>query len=78
LKKIKSFICAMLLSAFLVGNVFAGGGTTAGGFFGFFDSFLSAVMSLMVSPADDCKPRQCTNCRPDQRDENGDCRPPTN
>jgi hypothetical protein len=77
MKKIKSFFCVMLLSTCLVANVFAGD-TGSSGFFGFFDSFVSAVSSLMSSPADDCGPRQCTNCKPDQKDENGNCRPPTN
>lgn len=77
MRKIKTFFCVILLSTCLVGNVFAGGGAGSG-FFGFFDYVMEAVVSMLRSADDDCKPRQCTNCRPQDRDENGDCRPPTN
>lgn len=72
MRKIKSTLCVVLLSTFLAGNVFAGN-TTGGGFFGIFDSFISAVAMLL--DGGNCKPRQCTNCRPEDVDENGDCRP---
>lgn len=75
MKKIKSILCVALLSIFLVGNVFAGN-TGGNGFFDFFGRMVSAVMSLVGD--DNCTPRQCTNCRPEQRDEDGNCRPTGN
>jgi len=70
MKKIKSFFCIVILSIFLVGNVFAEN-TTSGVFFSFFDGLAKSVTSLF-SKGDYCKPRQCTNC------EGPDCRPPDN
>lgn len=77
MKKIKSFFCVILLSTCLVANVFAGD-TGGSGFFGFFDDLMKTVVSMLRSADDDCKPRQCTNCKAEDRDENGNCRPPTN
>ena len=72
MNKIKSMLCVALLSTLLVGNVFAGD-TVGIGAFSIFGNVVSAVASLFGG--NDCPPRQCTHCRPDQRDENGDCRP---
>jgi len=72
MKKLKSILCVALLSTFLVGNVFAGDTVGIGGF-SVFGNIVNAVVSMFSNG--DCPPRQCTHCRPDQRDENGDCRP---
>lgn len=73
MKKIKSILCIALLSVFLVGNVFAG--DSAGiGVFSFFGNMADTVYSLIFS-SEDCRPRECQNCRPDQKDSNGNCRP---
>jgi len=74
MKKLKSMLCVVLLSAFLVGNVFAGN-TTGGGFFGFFDNMVNAVVMMLNGGGGNCKPRQCTNCKVEDLDENGNCRP---
>lgn len=71
MKKLRSVFCIALLSTVLVGNVFAGG-TVSGSVYGFFDYIIEAVVEMVM---DDCGPRQCQNCRPTERDENGNCRP---
>ncbi len=76
MKKSKSIICIALLSVFLAGNVFAGN-TVGNGVFSFFDNLVSTVVSL-VSQGEDCPPRQCTNCKPEERDGDGNCRPTSN
>jgi hypothetical protein len=75
LKKIKTFLCVALLSVFLAGNVFAGDTTGGGGIYSFFSSMVNAVYSLMSGTDDDCRPRDCQQCRPDQKDSDGNCRP---
>lgn len=77
MKKIKSVLCVALLSIFLVGTVFAGDTTGGNGIFSFFSNMVNAVYSL-VSGDDDCRPRDCQNCRPEQRDSDGNCRPTEN
>lgn len=74
MKKIKTLLCVALLSIMMVGNVFASD-TTGGGVFSFFSNMANAVYSLFSGANDDCRPRDCQNCRPEQRDENGNCRP---
>lgn len=76
MKKIKSILCITLLSIFLVGTVFAAD-TSGNGVFSFFKNMVSAVYSL-VGIDDDCRPRDCQNCRPEQRDSDGNCRPTEN
>lgn len=77
MKKIKALFCMLVLSTVLVGNVFAGGFTTAG-VFSFFDSVLNAVVE-MVRSTDECPVRICTNCKPGTTDDgNGNCRPTQN
>lgn len=72
MKKRQSFFCIALLLTILVGNVFAG--NTAGtSVFSFLDNIMNAVASLMRG--DGCPLRQCQNCRPTERDDNGNCRP---
>jgi hypothetical protein len=74
MKKIKAVFCMLLLSTVLVGNVFAGGFTTLGGF-SFFDSVINAIV-LMTRASTDCDVRICTNCKPGTvNDGNGNCRP---
>ena len=77
MKKIKSILCVALLSVFLAGNVFAGD-STGGGIYSFFSSMVSSVYSLMSGTDDDCRPRDCQQCRPDQKDSDGNCRPTEN
>lgn len=77
MKKIKALLCMLLLSTVLVGNVFAGGFSTAG-VLSLFDSVINAVVE-MVRSADDCPLRICTNCKPGEKDDgNGNCRPTQN
>jgi len=76
MKKMKSILCVALLSIFLVGNVFAGN-TGGNGFFDFFGRMAEAVYAMVVG-ADDCRPRDCQNCRPEQKDADGNCRPTEN
>lgn len=75
MKKIKRCLCVALLSVFLAGNVFAVDATGGGGIYSFFSSMVTAVYSLMGGTDDDCRPRDCQQCRPDQKDSNGNCRP---
>ena len=77
MKKIKSILCIALLSTFLVGTVFAGNTTGGNGIFDFFGKMAGAVYSMVFS-AEACRPRECQNCRPDQRDDDGNCRPTEN
>ena len=76
MKKIKSILCVALLSVFLAGNVFAGD-SPGSGVVSFFGDMFNVVYSLAAGPGD-CRPRECQNCRPEQRDANGDCRPTEN
>lgn len=78
MKKIKSILCVALLSVFLAGNVFAGATTGGNEVFSFFSNMFSAVYSLMSGTDDDCRPRDCQQCRPDQKDNDGNCRPTEN
>lgn len=73
MKKLRSVILVTILSATLVGNVFAGG-AVGSGYFSFFDLAVSAVVSLFLSGTDDdnCPVRTCGGCRPG----GPDCRPP--
>ena len=74
MKKIKSILCVALLSIFLVGTVFAGDIAGGGGVFDFFGRMANAVYSLLRG-TEECRPRDCQNCRPEQRDADGNCRP---
>jgi hypothetical protein len=77
MKKLRSVILVTILSTSLVGNVFAGG-SVGSGFFSLFDMAVSAAVSLLSGTDDDnCPVRVCGNCRPEDRDPNGDCRPPS-
>lgn len=73
MKKPQSVFCTILLSTILVGNVFAGGGAVGMSTFGFLGNVIDAVALFLR--ADSCPVRQCQNCRPTERDENGNCRP---
>lgn len=72
MKKLQSVFCITLLSTVLVGNVFAGS-SLSGSVYSFFDDVIGAVVQLLS--ADSCPLRQCQNCRPTERDDNGNCRP---
>lgn len=71
MKKLKVLLCMTLLSLVLVGNAFASG-SSGGGVFSFLAYAVEQVVALLDDP---CPLRQCTNCRPTERDENGNCRP---
>lgn len=72
MKKSRSFICIALLSTVLAGNVFAGS-SLSGSVYSFFGDIITAVVEF--ASTDSCPLRQCQNCRPTHRDENGNCRP---
>jgi hypothetical protein len=74
MKKIRSIFCMLLLSACLVGNVFAGD-SAGGGVLGFFDVVVNTVTSLF-NITDPCEGRICTTCKPGSAD--GTCRPTNN
>lgn len=74
MKKTKSIFGAILLSTVLAGNVFAGGYTGVGAY-SFIDTMINAVVSYFRN---ECPPRQCQNCRPNDRDHDGNCRPTEN
>lgn len=71
MKKRQSFFCVALLSTILVGNAFASP-LIGAPVFGLLDTAVSAVVSFL---RDACPVRQCQDCRPTERDENGNCRP---
>lgn len=74
MKKLKTIACALLLSAMLVGNVFATGSSGAAVW-----SFLTYAVdgvAAFFSGGGSCPIRQCTHCRPSEEpDEDGNCRP---
>lgn len=74
MKKTKALFCTILLSTVLVGNVFATG-PSGTGVLNFLTDAIAGVMSLFDAGGGSCPLRQCTNCRPVDRDENGNCRP---
>ncbi len=76
MKKIKSTICIAFLSIFLVGTVFAAD-TGGNGVFSLFSNMVSVVYRL-AGIEENCRPRECQNCRPEQRDADGNCRPTEN
>ncbi len=75
MKKTKSILSVVLLSTFLVGNVFAAS-SFGGGFFGLFDSAVSAVVSYFGGDGN-CEGKQCQTCKPGD-DDSDHCRPPKN
>lgn len=82
MKRLRSVIFATILSAILVVNTFAGNSVTTSVFFPLFDQAVSAVVSFLSGSSrsgdDNCPVRVCGSCRPEERDPNGDCRPPAN
>lgn len=72
MKKLKVLLCMTLLSLVFVGNAFASG-SSGGGVFSFLAYAAERVVALLKG--DPCPLRQCTNCRPTEKDENGNCRP---
>lgn len=73
MKKLKALVGTLFLSIMLVGNVFATGPSGSGVWAFFADSFDSVM--YFFREGESCPLRQCTNCRPTERDENGNCRP---
>jgi hypothetical protein len=73
MKKLKAFVCVVLLSMMLVGNASAND-PTGGSVLSFFTYAVEQVVSFLDAGSS-CPIRQCTNCRPTERDENGNCRP---
>ena len=77
MKKVKTFLCSLMLSTLLVGNVFAGEFSTAG-ITGLFQIIINNFLEISKS-SDTCPLRICTNCRPGTTDDgNGNCKPTQN
>lgn len=72
MKKAKSILGMLILSACLVGNSFAGASGIGTGAISFFDSLINAIVGFATR--DDCEGRICTDCRP-QSEGGGTCRP---
>lgn len=72
MKKTKSVLCVAILSIILVGNVFAGENGN-NDIFSFLGRIANVVWTLVGGG--DCKPRECQDCKPDERDGEGHCRP---
>ena len=72
MKKVRTVLLMLVFSTALVGNVFASGAATAS-VLDLFSGVVEYTLSLFVD--DSCPVRQCTNCRPLNIDENGNCRP---
>ncbi|MGH9949266.1 MAG: hypothetical protein ACRD6X_19005 [Pyrinomonadaceae bacterium] len=77
MKKLRPLLFTLLLSSLLAGNIFAIGPILPGspGASSLFSFALEQVMTFLRDS--DCPTRQCGDCRPNTRDENGDCRPPS-
>lgn len=75
MKKLRSTIFATILAFALVGNAFAGNSIGNGLLLPLFDQAIGAFISFFRG---DCPVRVCGSCRPEERDSNGDCRPPAN
>lgn len=75
MKKLKSVFCVAILLASLVGNTFATGGAVSQPALTALGTLLSAVVAF-VTGDEACRPRQCQQCRPDERGDDGNCRPP--
>ncbi len=76
MKKIRTTICVMLLTTLLAGNILANTGIVSST--GAITSILSDLVEsvLLLLRDDDCPPRLCTTCKPNNViDENGNCRP---
>ena len=75
MKKIRTTIFAVMLSSILAGNIFAAAIIipAPGGLPTILTYAVEGVLSIL---RDDCPPRQCTDCRPDNIDGDGHCRPP--
>jgi hypothetical protein len=73
MKKLKTMFCILVLSISFTGNTFASD-TVGTGITGIFDKIVTAIMSVVATPAD-CPLRDCSNCKPSDR---GDCRPTEN
>lgn len=69
MKKLKSILCAAILSIGLVGNVFALG-TFDSVFTNFFGDIVKAVVSSFAD-SDDCPIKVCQDCKP----SDPSCRP---
>lgn len=79
MKKLRLILCTVLLSSIFAGNIFASGtASVGGGVSGLFTALLTTVTQFLRSNDDNCRPRQCTTCKPDELDDDGNCRPPAN
>ncbi len=72
MKKVKRVVYTLLLSSLLVSNIFATGFSSYNvtGLLGY---AIEQAISLLEGGS--CPLRQCTTCRPTERDDNGNCRP---
>lgn len=72
MKKVRAILLMTVVSITFASNVFASGAATAS-VLDLFSGLVEYTVSLLRD--DSCPLRQCTNCRPTERDENGNCRP---
>lgn len=76
MKRLKTLFLVLALTTMFAGNIFATGGTLP-----VTNSIVTYALNALLSLAggnDQCPPRQCTNCRPNNEggdNGNGDCRP---
>jgi hypothetical protein len=82
MKKLRSVIFATILSSIMAVNIFAGNSVTTGVLSPLFNQAVSAVISFFSGNSlyldDNCPLRVCGSCRPEERNGDGDCRPPSN
>ena len=77
MKRLKTFAIAIALTTVLAGNIFATGGAVSTATLP--TSLLTyavTVVLAMFGADDQCPLRQCTNCKPNNgNNDGGDCRP---
>lgn len=79
MKKIRLISCTVMLGTILAGNVFATSTISTGSIIsGLFTSIVVSVELFLRGNDENCRPRQCTSCKPNERDDDGNCRPPAN
>ncbi len=80
MKKLRSVIFATILSSIMAVNIFAGTSVTTGVLSPLVNQAVSAVISFISGNGffrdDNCPLRVCGSCRPEERNGDGDCRPP--
>ena len=76
MKKVRLISCTVMLSAILAGNTFASGAVSSGFVVSSLLTALVTSVTQFMRADDNCRPRQCTSCKPNERDDDGNCRPP--